>query len=272
MKTKSIYILPVVTFLFVLLTVIPVQAQVATQERQVGTFSSVRQTTFADVYISYGEDHSVTVKADADIIDRIITRVEDGVLTITSKGNFRNVHVLDVYVTMPKLDKLVNTGSGDIECKGPVKGKNVQISIVGSGDLHADFDVVNLELKITGSGDVSLEGVRGVLQLSLTGSGDVLASDLQLDTCAVYIAGSGDVKLKGKAANLITKIVGSGDLNAYGLTAVNVNAKSSGSGDIVVSAVERIDAILNGSGDLAYYGSPGYVNVVSNGSGDVYRK
>ena len=272
MKTKSGIFIQSVAFLFILLTAMPLAAQVATQERQTGTFSSIRQSTFADVYISYGEKHAVTVKADADIIDRIITRVEDGVLTITSKGNFRNVHILDVYVTMPKLDKLINTGSGDIECKGPVKGKNMKISIVGSGDLNADLDAVNLELKITGSGDVNLSGVRGAFQLSLTGSGDVVASDLQLDTCAIYMAGSGDVKLKGKAANLITKIVGSGDLNAYGLTAVNVNAKSSGSGDIVVSVVERIDAALNGSGDLTYYGAPGYVNVISNGSGDVYRK
>ncbi len=272
MKTKSGILMRTIAFLLVLSTAMPLAAQVATQERQVAPFSSIRQTTFADVYISYGENHSVTVKADSDIIDRIITRVENGVLTITSKGNFRNVHVLDVYVTMPRLDKLMNTGSGDIECKGALKGKNVEISISGSGDLRADLDAVNLEMKITGSGDVNLSGVRGIFQLTITGSGDVNASGLQLDTCAVYISGSGDVKLKGKAANLITKTVGSGDMNAFGMTAVNVNAKSNGSGDIIVSVVERIEAMLNGSGDLVYYGSPAYVNVVSNGSGDVYRK
>ncbi|NOX86563.1 MAG: DUF2807 domain-containing protein [Chlorobi bacterium] len=272
MKTKLKIMMQTMAFLFALLAVIPTQAQMATQERQVEPFSSIRQTTFADVYISYGEKSSVTVKADSDIINRIITRVENGVLTITSKGNFRNVHVLDVYVTMPRLDKLMNTGSGDIVCKGPLKGKDVEISVSGSGDLRADMDAVNLEMKISGSGDVNLSGVRGIFQLTITGSGDVNAADLQLDTCAVYISGSGDVKLKGKAANLITKIVGSGDLNAYGLTAVNVNAKSNGSGDIVVSVVERVEALLNGSGDLVYYGSPAYVNVVSNGSGDVYRK
>lgn len=272
MKTRLNTTFQTLIILFVLLTIIPLQAQVATQERKVGPFSSISQNTFADVYISYGEKTSVTVKADQDIIDRIITRVDDGVLTITSKGQFRNVHVLDVYVTMPSLYKLLNSGSGDIVCKGPVKGKNVYIGISGSGDLRADMEAVNLELKISGSGDVNLSGVRGTFKLNITGSGDVTASGLQLDECGIYVSGSGDVKLKGKAAGLSTKIVGSGDLNAYGLTAVNVSIKSSGSGDIVVNVVDRIDATLNGSGDLTYYGSPEYVNVVANGSGDVYRK
>ena len=84
--------------------------------------------------------------------------------------------------------------------------------------------------------------------------------------------GSGDIKLKGKAAKFVAQISGSGDINAYGLTVAEAQVKCNGSGDAVITAVEKIKAQLNGSGDLTYYGSPEYVDVESNGSGDIYRK
>jgi len=247
-------------------------SQVATQEREVGSFSGIAQSSSVDVFISYGENTSVTVRADQDIIDQVVTKVKDGILEISTTGRLWHVHVMEVHITMPVLNKILDSGSGDISCEGPVKGNNVFIGISGSGDLDASLEAVNLELKISGSGDVDISGVRGSLNIGIVGSGDVVASGLQLDKCAISIAGSGDVKLKGKAENLSIKLSGSGDINTYGLTAVNVSIKSVGSGDVVVKAVEKIDAILNGSGDLAYYGSPEYVNVVANGSGEVYRK
>jgi len=110
------------------------------------------------------------------------------------------------------------------------------------------------------------------LGIKISGSGDVYGEDLKLSDCEVVSYGSGDVKLKGKTAKLSTKQSGSGDFNGYGLTAVETYAKSNGSGDVVVQAVEKVVATLNGSGDLTYYGSPEYVDVESNGSGEVYRK
>ena len=249
------------------------QAQVAEQNRDVGSFSGIHQSTSADVYITKGDTESVMVRADEDIIDDLTTKVEDGVLHIGSNNNrWRNVRVLEVHVTMRNLDMIKNSGSGDISVEGDMPGKDLYIGINGSGDLSAELDVSNIEVKISGSGDVHFSGVRGNMKVKVSGSGDVYAEDLKLDECLVTGYGSGDLKLKGKAANFVANISGSGDVNAYGLTAVNVSVKCNGSGDVVVQAVEKVQAQLNGSGDLTYYGSPEYVDVESNGSGEVYRK
>ena len=119
---------------------------------------------------------------------------------------------------------------------------------------------------------MELTGVRGDFNLSVSGSGDVEAGELQLENCKVSIQGSGDVRLKGATANLLVKQNGSGDVNTYGLKAVDVDVNNGGSGDIVVQAVNSIRAIINGSGDLTYHGSPEKVDVMANGSGEIYRK
>lgn len=262
----------ILMFILPLLTV----AQVQTQDRNVGSFTGIHQTTSADIFVTKGSTVSVKVKADADRIDYITTDVSNGILTIGTNKNmhdsFWNIKTLEVYITMPKLENLENSGSGDIEIDGEIPGDNVVVKISGSGDLDADLAAKNLKLMIAGSGDVELSGVRGDFLIKIAGSGDVETDNLTLDDCEIEVAGSGDIRLKGKAARLSVKLAGSGDINCYGLVAANVNIKSNGSGDLVVNAAEKINAVLNGSGDLTYYGSPEYVDVESNGSGEVYRK
>lgn len=248
-----------------------INAQIS-QERQVGDFTGIHQSTSADVYISSGNSNAVTVKADEDAIDHITTKVENGILIIDTDKGLRNVRTMEVYVTMKRVDFIKNSGSGDISCRGGLPGNNVKISINGSGDLEADLMAKNLEISISGSGDVELSGVRGNFYLSVSGSGDVDAEELQLENCEVSVQGSGDVKLKGVTTVLVAKQNGSGDLNAYGMKAVVVKVNNSGSGDIVVQVVNDLEAVLNGSGDLTYHGSPERVDAESNGSGEIYRK
>lgn len=272
MKNKSI---TGIAMIVILLTSFlgTLSAQVATQERDVSSFSGIHNKTSADIFITQGDKTSVMVKADEDAIDKLTTTVEDGILKIgsTNKG-WNNVRVMEVHITMSKLDVIKTSGSGDIMTEGTFTGTDVYVGISGSGDMDLNLDARNLELKISGSGDVRLSGVRGEMQVSISGSGDVLAESLQLDQCEVAIQGSGDVKLKGKAAKLLLKQSGSGDVNAYALESAEVMVKSYGSGDAVVNAAEKIQASLNGSGDLSYYGAPEYVDVESRGSGEVYRK
>ena len=257
-----------------LLFIIPmINAQVAEQTREVGTFSGIDQSTSADVYITRGDAVSVMVRADEDVIDKVTTEVRDGILHIGStRDGWRYAKVIEIHVTMPRLNQVRNSGSGDISVKGTMPASDLEIDINGSGNFSAALDATNIKVSISGSGDVSFSGVRGNMNIKISGSGDVDVEELQLDECQLTGYGSGDISLKGKTANFVANISGSGDINAYGLTAVNVTVKCNGSGDVVIKAVEKVRAMLNGSGDLTYYGTPEYVDVESNGSGDVYRK
>lgn len=255
----------------VLIFSLNMQAQIS-QERKVGDFTGILQSTSADVFITNGNENTVKVKADEHVIDKLTTNVENGILQIGTEGSLRNIRTLEVYITMKRLDYIKNSGSGNISCRGGLPGNDVKISINGSGDLEADMEAKNMEISISGSGDVELSGVRGDFNLSVSGSGDVEAENLQLENCNVTIQGSGDVQLKGATAELLIKQNGSGDVNAYALKAVDVKVVNSGSGDIVVQAVNSLHAMIDGSGDLTYHGSPENVDVISEGSGEIYRK
>ncbi len=263
---------------FVLLITIGSYAQtkgsgnVKSEDRNTGNFTGIKLTCSADLYITQGAT-SVTVKADDNLLQFIETEVENGVLNIGVKGRgFRSAKILEVHISVPNLEKVLNSGSGDIKFKNVYKTNDLYINLSGSGDLNGDFNATNLELKVNGSGDTGLSGVMGMFKISVSGSGDVDAEGLKLEECYVKNSGSGDISLEGKANTLTISQNGSGDIDAYNLTAVSVAVSNSGSSDISLNVVEKLQVTLNGSGDVTYRGEPGKVDVRSNGSGEVYKR
>jgi len=245
---------------------------VVSDQRNVDNFTSIKLTSSADIYITQGKK-SVTVKTDENIQEFIKTTVDDGVLNIGVKGKgFRSVKVLEVYISVPTLEKVISSGSGDIEFDGVYKANDLYFRLNGSGDLEGDFNTANMELKVNGSGDSEISGVMGSFRVTVVGSGDIVAEGLKLEECYVMSSGSGDVSIEGKTKNLTVKQMGSGDLNASRFTAVNATVSNSGSADININVVESLNVSLNGSGDLTYSGDPEKLRIKTNGSGEVYRR
>lgn len=279
MKTNTIKRSIILTLILSFIGFTAIQAQqvkgngnVQSQDRNVGSFSGIKNSCSADIFISKGESGSIRVVADENLLEYISTTVQDGILVIDTKKSFWNSKKMEVYLTMNALTSMVLNGSGNVNVSDPLSGNNVSIRLSGSGDLNANLEVKNLELGISGSGDVEFSGVRGDLKISISGSGEVEASNLQLENLSTSTNGSGDMKLSGTAVNMTSKISGSGDINAYNLKAVNARITCNGSGDIVVNVVENLQANLSGSGDVTYTGSPSMVDVDARGSGEVYRK
>ena len=245
---------------------------VKSEDRKTGSFSAVKLSCSADLFISQGST-SVTVKTDDNILELVETKVENGTLHIDIKGRgFRSVKVLEVYITMPELTNLKNSGSGDIEIKDAFKASDLVIGLNGSGDLDANLNANNLELRVSGSGDTELTGVRGTFKVSILGSGDLDAEGLKLENCYIKNSGSGDMELSGKTNSLDASNMGSGDVNGYNLLTVDAVVTNSGSGDVTLNVVEKLNVTLNGSGDLTYRGNPTNVDVRERGSGEVYKK
>jgi hypothetical protein len=242
------------------------------QTRILNKFQSIASVGSVDVIVKQGDHFSAVVRADENLIPYIKTEVKNNTLYVSVSRSIWDAKTLEVYVTTKDLQRVMLSGSGDFFCKTPFKTSNLQLIISGSGDVEAALQAENVQVKVSGSGDVNITGIRGNLEVDGVGSGDVQAGGLQLESCSVKLAGSGDVKLKGRTAKLTVSVVGSGDVDARELAAVKVNIKDTGSGDVSVHAIDSLDALLMGSGDLRYSGTPSHVKVSAHGSGDVYKK
>ncbi len=208
-----------------------------TEDRHLSGFSSIEASGSFDVEITQGNTESVKVEAPAEVINRIETVVENGVLRLSIKrGNWNwswnNNNKMVVYVNARSLNSVTLGGSGDVSFKNGIKASKLRLAVVGSGGMHGHVDVQELESKLTGSGEMKLSGRASVSTVSVTGSGDYAAESVTTDDTSIRVSGSGSAH-------------------------VNANV--------------TINAVLTGSGDIYYSGNARQVHTEKHGSGDINR-
>jgi hypothetical protein len=208
-----------------------------TQNRNVGSFRGVSLSGSYDVYITQGATESVKVQAPRDVIDRIITDVEGGVLRIYSKndgfswGNwFSSTKKVVIYVTVKDVNSISVAGSGDIFFKDGITTNSLKLRVAGSGDILGKVSVKTLDSGVTGSGDIKVSGTADNSIVSVAGSGDFTAPSLTTSNTTVRVVGSGDARVNA-SSTISASVAGSGDIH-YSGTARVVNSSTSGSGDI----------------------------------------
>jgi hypothetical protein len=199
-------------------------------QRNIKDFTKVNLSTSANVFIIQGSEFAFTIETNPNIEDLIKTEVDDQELKISSNKNF-NASRLDIYITMPHIEKLSANGSGDISCKNEIQPINLELNIKGSGNIILNkIIVVDLKASIAGSGSITLN--------------------------------------TGRAKNAFYQISGSGNIEADHVDSESIDASINGSGDILCYAQDKLNVDIFGSGNLKYKGQP-KTKVNINGSGKV---
>ena len=109
----------------------------ATETRDLPRFRSVELAGSNIVTIRVGEEQSVVVRADDNLVDRVTTAVQEGSLVIGNiPGSYATRSPMSVTVSMPSLDALTLTGSGVIAVTG-IEASSLTVRLPGSGVLRA---------------------------------------------------------------------------------------------------------------------------------------
>ena len=85
----------------------------------------------------------------------------------------------DFFVTLPELKHLTLLGSGDVKSSGVLRGKDLSVTLTGSGDVILDLDYDNVYVWLVGTGDVELRGKCNALVCQGSGRGDLDVQHLQ---------------------------------------------------------------------------------------------
>ena len=201
------------------------------KELQLDDFNGIRLSMSANVYLTPGRTQSVRVSAQQNIIDLLETDVNGGIWKIDTEENIRNHSQIKIYITVPVMNYVKISGSGDVYTEGTFDnaGDDVTVAVSGSDDLQFHTNARKIEVGISGSGDVELYGSADDMEIGVSGSGDVDAMDLTTRNCEVGISGSGTAKVHA-TQNLEVRVSGSGDVYYRGKP--NVQSRISGSGDL----------------------------------------
>jgi hypothetical protein len=204
------------------------------ETRPVSDFSQVALLGVGEVIVTQGDQESLTIEAEDNLMPYIEARVENGTLNIGFESHLGRSYwptkTLKFYVTLKSVEGLSVSGSGNIQADS-LTANDLTLAISGSGDINIGMlEATSLKTFISGSGRCTLAGRADEQAITISGSGKFEAADLESQQVSIKVSGSGKTRVWA-TDNLTIGVSGSGEVEYYGAPEISENI--SGSGKIV---------------------------------------
>jgi hypothetical protein len=194
-------------------------------------FTGIRLDGDADIFLVSDSSQSITIKAQDNIADNIEMKVRNGILRIGNRDCITQHEPIKIYIPVKTIEDLQLNGSGNIETLTQLSAKTLALKINGSGNLKIKLEAETIFSEINGSGSIFLAGSAKRHKTSINGSGNIEALELPTEETEITVNGSGSCK---------------------------------------VFAISKLEALLRGSGDVVYKGTPDVSSTIK-GSGSVNK-
>lgn len=207
---------------------------VVEEGREVAQFDRIALDGMGEIILTQGDDTSLVIEAEDNLMEYIKTTVRGDELTISlqSRRPIIPTEPIKFYVTSPSIEG---------------------VSIDGLGTIHAD----------------TIESDS--IEFSMNGSGAVKIDELNADNLTVDIDGLGTIELAGVVDHQEIDIDGSGSYDGKDIESKTASIDIDGLGSATITVHDELDVDIDGRGQVSYYGNPD-VDKSTNGLGRVVKK
>jgi len=178
----------------------------------------------------------VIVEAGENLVDKVTTVVEGDSLVIRNENKCNWIrsyrYAINVHVSVPDLRRIEHNGYGTISSANTIQSGSLSISLNGNGNVDLQINLPYCYSDVHKSGDLMLSGFARVNGLWASGNNWIRCEELMTDTTFI---------------------------------------DSRTTGDCLVNASLRLQASVNGSGDIYYSGDPPDVSTEILGTGAIYK-
>jgi len=206
---------------------------VTTERTPQADFSGIKVSTGIDLFIRQGNKNSITVEADENLHDLIITEVIDGVLKIYTDKNIWKSKARKVSVTLEKLSFLKATSGSDVQSETIIKTNEISISAT---------------------------------------SGAAIKIEVEAESVATSTTSGSDIKITGTTINHASNATSGSSIDAFELKSDNAIAKATSGASINIYASKKMEAKATSGADVDYKGSPMFVNKDTSSGGSVSKE
>ena len=186
------------------------------QERTIyEPFSTIKATEGLDVYLTQSDIERISVEADENLHDLILTEVEDGVLKIHTKQNIGKASSKKVKVSFKDISSIISTSGSDVYSTNTITVENLNLKSTSGSDMKLDVNTTTLNCKSTSGSDLRLSGKTTKLIAEATSGSDIKAADLMVESSEVKATSGADITVN-TSKELTTRATSGGDVKYYG--------------------------------------------------------
>ncbi|WP_027387563.1 DUF4252 domain-containing protein [Chryseobacterium gregarium] len=223
------------------------------ESRNIANFSGIQVSTGVNVIFKQESPTSVKVTADADKLQYVITKVENGILKvyIDNKGvkslKFKN---LSVNVSSPRMENIQTTSGASFIVVNMIRENNLNVEASSGSNINGKFNVAdNMSVSVDSGSNIRAGVTSGKFVFKGT-------------------SGS-NTNLEGTAGTGIFEVTSGAVCKAENLSVSNANVESSSGASISLEVKNKLKVEASSGASVKYKGNPeidSHISKVSGGS------
>ncbi|MCK5846906.1 MAG: DUF2807 domain-containing protein [Bacteroidales bacterium] len=229
----GIVIFTLLSFTFIFQSRINGSGNVIKQTRELSTFNAIDAGNAFDIIITKGDNQSVVIEADDNLMEKIITSVKGNELKLSTKGSINNSTKMKVHITMAELIGVDLSGAATLLSESRFDNDDMEIEQSGASSMELKLRCKNLDIDISGAANIKLSGFTNNMEAECSGASNISAFNLEVENAVVDCSGASNAKL------FITK---------------------------------SLSGEASGASNITYKGSPTKIDIRTSGASDVDRK
>ena len=184
---------------------------IETEERNVEEVNAISASGAFEIRVNVGEEESLSVTADDNLLRYIVTKVRNGKLIIDSKRNLSPRRDIVITITAKDLKMVEASGACDIFVEN-INNDYFEVDMSGASDIKLQGNTNKFLIDLSGAGNVDAKNlIAKDVRVSLSGASD--ASVHATESLDAEVSGVGSVDYYGDPDKVVTDVSGVGSIN-----------------------------------------------------------
>ncbi len=181
---------------------------IITEKRTINeNFDKISSSTGVTVIVEQGTPTDIEVETDDNLMQFVITKVENGTLIVKIEGNINTMSSIDVRVKMNSIVGLEASSGSSITSKNTLKGNTIAVKSSSGSEIEAVLEYENVSCESSSGSNITVSGKTLKLETASSSGSEIDANQLAAnDVFAQSSSGSSTsvkpiVKLDAKASS-----------------------------------------------------------------------
>lgn len=193
-------------------------------------FNSIVASSGLEIVIEQGNNKSVIVEADDNILKHIMTQVNNGELKIFIDTSIRNASSKKVIVSLQDIENLTTSSGASINSKNILKGNTINLTSSSGSSINVSLDTESTSCTSSSGSEINIQGKTEILETK-SSSGSAINAKKLIAKSVVSVSSSGSSTYVNPTESLSAKASSGSSIN-YNKTAANITRSSSSGASI----------------------------------------
>lgn len=203
---------------------------IITEDRTVNAdFDVIKVQQGINVYLTQGSDVEITVEADENIMDLLITEVRNGELKIYFEKNV-NRATRNVYLTANDISSIKTSSGASVKSENTIQTSNLELDSSSGSSIKLRVNADEIDSSTSSGAHMDLYGTTEYLSAKASSGSHIDAEDLKSKNALAKASSGANIDLHVENS-LTAKASSGGDIDYVG-SPRNINKDTSSGGSV----------------------------------------